>query len=465
MIFTRNTTDALNLLAHIAPWVRRWWCSKASTTRRCCRGSAGDRTVRLPLPLTPQAAVLAADAALAAAPTGPRLLVVTAASNVTGELWPVAELARAARANGARIAVDVAQLDPHRPVSMTELDVDYVAFSGHKLYAPYGAGCLVGRADWARAAQPYLYGGGATAAVGSQGVSWAADPAQRHEAGTPNVAGAVAIAAASEALSSREALVAEEERLLGRLRDGLAALPGVTQLSIWGPWQPRVGIVAFTLDGWEAGAVARTLSEDYGIGVRDGRFCAHLLVDRLAGRGGAAVRASIGLGTVDEHVDRLLSALAALSGRPGSRLCAASGPAATSWSAPVLPGRPPPARPPHPPLRSRPSQQGRPRHPGPARRRPGCLINGETPFIVERKPSPRVRNFPDAQSFPVNGHSAGQRPLLLLQRCRERGKGRLARPLSAREPRGRGAVACRGGFSRYDPRERPRTLRWSPCYI
>lgn len=141
-----------------------------------------------------------------------------------------------------------------------------------------------------------------------------ADPAQRHEAGTPNVAGAVAIAAACEALASRDALVAEEQRLLGRLRGGLAALSGVTELSLWGPGQPRVGITAFTVDGWEASAVARALSEDYGIGVRDGRFCAHLLVDRLAGQGGTAVRASIGLGTTDEHVDRLLAALAVLSG-------------------------------------------------------------------------------------------------------------------------------------------------------
>jgi selenocysteine lyase/cysteine desulfurase len=333
VIFTRNTTDAMNLLAHIAPRGTTVVVFESEHHASLLPWERRHRTVRLPVPPTPQAAVRAAAAALAAAPTGSRLLVVTAASNVTGELWPVAELARVARANGARIAVDVAQLVPHRTVSMTELDVDYVAFSGHKLYAPYGAGCLVGRADWARAAQPYLYGGGATAVVGSQGVSWAADPAQRHEAGTPNVAGAVAIAAACEALSSREALVAEEERLLGRLRDGLAALPGVTQLSIWGPRQPRVGIVAFTVDGWEAGAVARTLSEDYGIGVRDGRFCAHLLVDRLAGRDGAAVRASIGLGTVDEHVDRLLSALAALSGRRVTAAEPASEPLAAALAA------------------------------------------------------------------------------------------------------------------------------------
>jgi selenocysteine lyase/cysteine desulfurase len=314
VIFTRNTTDAMNLLAHVAPRGTTVVVFESEHHAALLPWERRHRTVRLALPPTPEAAVHAAEAALAAAPLGPRLLVVTAASNVTGELWPVAELARVARAHGARIAVDAAQLVPHRPVSITDLDLDYIAFSGHKLYAPYGAGCLVGRADWPRAATPYLYGGGATAAVTSAGVSWAADPAQRHEAGTPNVAGAIAIAAACEALASRGALVAEEARLLGRLRDGLAALPDVTELSIWCPRQPRVGIVAFTVDGWEAGEVARALSEDYGIGVRDGRFCAHPLVDRLAGRGGTAVRASIGLGTVDEHVDRLLSALAALSG-------------------------------------------------------------------------------------------------------------------------------------------------------
>jgi selenocysteine lyase/cysteine desulfurase len=321
VIFTRNTADALNLLAHVLPADTTVVVFESEHHAALLPWERRHRAVRLPV--SPQEAVRVAGAALAAAPAGPRLLVVTAASNVTGELWPVAELARVAHEHGARIAVDVAQLIPHRPVSLSGLDLDYVAFSGHKLYAPYGAGCLIGRADWPAAAEPYLYGGGATAAVGTAGVRWAADPAQRHEAGTPNVAGAVAIAAACEALARREALVAEEERLLARLRDGLAELPGVTQLSIWGPHQPRVGIVAFTVDGWEAGVVARALSDDYGIGVRDDRFCAHPLVDRLAGPAGTAVRASIGLGTVDEHVDRLLAALTALSRaarrEPGAR--------------------------------------------------------------------------------------------------------------------------------------------------
>src|ERR1700754_1065816 len=151
VIFTRNTTDAMNLLAHILPQVTTVVVFESEHHAALLPWERRHRTVRLPLPPTP---------------AGPRLLVATAASNVTGELWPVAELARVARGHGARIAVDVAQLVPHRPVSMTELDVDYIAFSAHQLYAPYGAGCLVGRADWAHAAAPYLYGGGATAAVG-----------------------------------------------------------------------------------------------------------------------------------------------------------------------------------------------------------------------------------------------------------------------------------------------------------
>ena len=137
----------------------------------------------------------------------------------------------------------------------------------------------------------------------------------------PNVAGGVAIAAACEALASREALLAEEERLLGPPagRPGRAAgrhraqhlgASAIRESGLWrSPWTA----------GRRRGRPGHCLSRDYGIGVRMGRFCAHLLVDRLADRGGAAVRASIGLGTVDEHVDRLLSALAVLSGPPGPR--------------------------------------------------------------------------------------------------------------------------------------------------
>ncbi|MES9537565.1 aminotransferase class V-fold PLP-dependent enzyme [Actinomadura sp. NPDC000600] len=310
VVFTRNTTDSMNLLAHAVP---------AGTSVVVFESEhhasllPWRRAVRVPAPATPAEALSAADRALRSCPVGPRLLVVTAASNVTGELWPIEELAAVAHRNGARIAVDAAQLVPHRPLDMTALDLDYVAFSGHKLYAPFGAGVLAGRADWLRAAEPYLKGGGASASVGAT-TRWASSAEQRHEAGSPNVLGAVALAAACEALPPFwDDLAAREEALVKRLRSGLAALPHVRELTLWGERAPRVGIVSFTVDGWNARDVALTLSDEHGIGVRDGKFCAHPFVRHLLGEDGSAVRASIGIGTVEEHIDRLLTALAELT--------------------------------------------------------------------------------------------------------------------------------------------------------
>ncbi|MFA1548365.1 aminotransferase class V-fold PLP-dependent enzyme [Actinomadura chokoriensis] len=309
VVFTRNTTDSMNLLAQAVP---AGTSVVVFETEHHASLLPWKRAVRLPAPATPAEAVSAADRALRSCPTGSRLLVVTAASNVTGELWPIEELARVAHRNGARIAVDAAQLVPHRPLDMTAHGLDYVAFSGHKLYAPFGSGVLAGRADWLRAAVPYLKGGGASASVGET-TRWAASAEQRHEAGSPNVLGAIALAAACETLSACWSdLAVREEALVGRLRAGLAALPHVRELSLWGDRAPRVGIVSFTVDGWNARDVALTLSEEHGIGVRDGKFCAHPFVRHLVG-GESAVRASLGIGTSEEHIDRLLTALAGLT--------------------------------------------------------------------------------------------------------------------------------------------------------
>ncbi|TYB35286.1 aminotransferase class V-fold PLP-dependent enzyme [Micromonospora sp. AP08] len=328
VIFTRNTTDALNLLARALP---------AGTTVVTFAGEHHANllpwprgSVRLPVPDSPSGAVRSLDAALAelsrdARPGLPVLVAVTGASNVTGECWPVAELARVARRHGARILVDAAQLAPHAPVDLAALDVDYLALSGHKLYAPFGAGVLVGRADWLDAAPPYLAGGGATSHVGAgtHEVRWATGPA-RHEGGTPNLLGAVALAAVCAALAAadRDALHAREQALLTRLRAGLAALPHVVELRTFGPDAPRVGIVSFVVAGRESADVAAHLATAHRIGVRDGLFCAHPLARRLlteaATRSGrtdlppTALRASLGLGTTETDVDVLLTALATL---------------------------------------------------------------------------------------------------------------------------------------------------------
>lgn len=326
VIFTRNTTDALNLLAHALP---------SQTTVVCFAGEhhanllPWPASVVLPLPSSGAEAVAAVDRALrdarGRARRGPLLVSVTGASNVTGEIWPVAEIAAVAHRYGARVALDAAQLAPHRRVDVSALGVDYVALSGHKLYAPFGAGVLAGRRDWLDAAPPYLRGGGASAVVEPDGaVLWQTGPA-RHEAGTPNLVGALSIAAVCAALAAcdRAALEREEQELLARLQAGLARIPGVRQLALFGPDHPRVAIVSFAVAGLDSAQVAERIAQDHGIGVRAGLFCAHPLTRHLLGEAGGegAVRASFGLGTSVEHIDRLIDAVAAVAAlRPQASL-------------------------------------------------------------------------------------------------------------------------------------------------
>lgn len=337
VLFTRSTTDSLNLLAAALPRGTRVFVFETEH-HAALLPWRGSPTTTLPAPQSPQAAVAALEEALHAAPEGPKLVCVTGASNVTGEIWPVRELARAAHRQGARIVLDAAQLAPHRPVDVGELGVDWVAFSGHKLYAPFGAGVLAGRTDWLERAEPYLAGGGASRSVvrqtdGTVHADWHAGTA-RHEAGSPNVVGAYAVASACRALQQAgfARLVAREEQLLERLRAGLRSIPRARELSLFGEAAQRVGVLSFVVDGWDSARLATALSAEYGIGVRDGLFCAHPLLRRLQGAaartpaecGGAAapggaqlgaVRASFGVGTEDEHIERLLRAIAELAAR------------------------------------------------------------------------------------------------------------------------------------------------------
>ncbi|MEU3350422.1 aminotransferase class V-fold PLP-dependent enzyme [Streptomyces sp. NPDC037389] len=331
VVFTRSTTDSLNLLASVLPAGCRVFVFETEHHAALLPWRGAEVTC-LDAPRSPREAVETLERALADRdPYGPALVCVTGASNVTGELWPVRELAAAAHAHGARIVLDAAQLAPHHPVDVAEWDVDWVAFSGHKLYAPFGAGVLAGRADWLREAEPYLAGGGASRRVarnaeGGVEVEWH-DTVARHEAGSPNVIGAYAIAAACKALQEAgfDRLVERERELIARVRAGLADVPGVRVLSLFGEEAPRVGVLSFVVDGWNSSRFAAALSAEYGIGVRDGLFCAHPLVrvlldgDRDAdGECGSpdegrsvlnAVRVSFGAGTPDEHVERFVRAV------------------------------------------------------------------------------------------------------------------------------------------------------------
>ncbi|MCF8571108.1 aminotransferase class V-fold PLP-dependent enzyme [Gordonia sp. HY002] len=313
VVFTRNTTDSINLAASVTPGdvvvldiehhanLLPW--ARTGRARVVSSKATVDETI------------FALDAELAAAPAA--LLAVTAASNVTGEVLPIARLAGLAHRHGARILVDGAQLVPHRAVSIASFGIDYLVFSGHKLYAPFGAGVLVGRSDWLDAAEPYLAGGGASAAVGIDEIDWHTGAA-RHEAGSPNVLGVISIAAAAEALCDIgfERIGQHEEALVRRLDEGIDALGHVRPLRIFDDAYGRVGIAGFVVDGYSPRQVAEHLSTRHGIGVRDGKFCAHPLLAKL-GHPDGAVRASFGVGTGSDDVDRLLDALAELA--PTSR--------------------------------------------------------------------------------------------------------------------------------------------------
>ncbi|MDI6097145.1 aminotransferase class V-fold PLP-dependent enzyme [Actinoplanes sp. NEAU-A12] len=321
VIFTRNTTDALNLLARALP---------PGTTTVQFDGEhhanllPWPNPLRLPTPSSPAEAVASLQRALETL-TGPAVFTVTGAGNVTGEVWPVRELADVAHAYGVRVIVDAAQLAPHGPARLDDLGADWIAFSGHKLYAPFGAGVLAGRADWLDAADPYLAGGGASAAVGDRpgDLTWATGAA-RHEGGTPNLLGAVALAAVCEALMGAGPAVHQHEQvLLARLREGLAGVPGAVEVSVFGPDHPRVGIVSLALPGRDPAVVARRLGREHGVGVRAGQFCAHPLVRRLTGadQAGACgdgttglLRISFGLGSAAEDVDRAVEGLRRILG-------------------------------------------------------------------------------------------------------------------------------------------------------
>ncbi|GLV97420.1 aminotransferase class V-fold PLP-dependent enzyme [Streptomyces lavendulae] len=333
VVFTRSTTDSLNLLAAALPAGCQVFVFETEHHASLLPWTNAQVTY-LNAPRTPAQAVATLERALADRdPYGPALVCVTGASNVTGELWPVKELAAAAHAHGARIVLDAAQLAPHHPLSVRDLGVDWVAFSGHKLYAPFGSGVLAGRADWLQEAEPYLAGGGASRKVarredGGVDVEWHTTAA-RHEAGSPNVIGVYSIASACRALKEAgfENLVARENRLIARVREGLADVPAVRVLSLFGDDAPRVGVISFVVDGWNSSHFAAALSAEYGIGVRDGLFCAHPLVRTLLGsepqepgecgapeaapgeRSLNAIRVSFGAGTPDEHVERFLRAV------------------------------------------------------------------------------------------------------------------------------------------------------------
>ncbi len=233
-----------------------------------------------------------------------RLVGLTHVSNVLGTINPIARIAAETRARGIPLLVDGSQAVPHFPVDVTALGCDFYVFTGHKLFGPTGTGALWGRFELLESMQPVIGGGEMIESVSFDGTIYAPPP-RRFEAGTPNIAGFVGLAAAIEWLQAQDqtALRAHEDALGVRLRAGLAGVPG---LRFIGNATERVSVVSFTIDGAHATDLAVLLDIE-GIAVRSGQHCAHPLLQRFGV--GATARASLAFYNTADEVDSFLLAL------------------------------------------------------------------------------------------------------------------------------------------------------------
>src|SRR4051812_29297829 len=282
-LFPRNTTEALNLLAFRLRLTRDDVVVTTEAEHHAnllpWRRYAQLRVV--PVEADGTFGVDSVIAALDQTPT-PRVLALTGASNVTGWIPDLRAIAAAARQRGVLVVVDGAQLVPHRPVDITALGVDVIAFSGHKMYAPFGAGALIAPRALLADGEPFLVGGGAVGAVSFDDVIWAEGP-DRDDAGSPNVIGVVALTAAADELRSDgwSSVLAHEEHLVRALDSELASVPGLHRL---GPVTgDRLPVAAFNLAGVPHGLLAARLANEYAIGTRSGCFYAHPYMGRLLG--------------------------------------------------------------------------------------------------------------------------------------------------------------------------------------
>jgi cysteine desulfurase/selenocysteine lyase len=225
-------------------------------------------------------------------------------SNALGTINPVGEIIQIAHRRGVPVLVDGAQAVPHLRVDVREIDCDFYAFSGHKLYGPTGVGVLYGKASLLDAMPPYQGGGDMISSVTFEKTLYNVLP-YKFEAGTPNIAGAIGLGAAIDYLSKvRLDLVAAHEReLLAYATETVSAIKGVR---IIGTAREKAAVLSFVLDGVHAHDVGTILDQD-GIAIRAGHHCAMPVMERFGVP--AAARASLGLYNTREEVDALVGGI------------------------------------------------------------------------------------------------------------------------------------------------------------
>ena len=314
IIFTRGTTEAINLVA------QSWARPRLQSGDRLLLTEMEHHSNLVPWQLAAQATGAKLDY-VAVTPAGhldldqlasqlaqsPKLLAITLVSNVLGTINPLREIIATAHDHGVPVLVDAAQAAGRIPVDVQELDCDFLAFSGHKIYGPTGIGVLYAKSKHLDAMEPWQGGGGMIAKVEREYSTWGEVPA-KFEAGTPPIAEAVGLHAALDYVERwGVAEIREHERTLADL--ALGRLLEEPEVTVFGPHHPteRTGLVSFALAGVHPHDVAQVLDES-GIAVRAGHHCAQVLHERLGV--GATVRMSFGVYNTVSEIHRAVDALA-----------------------------------------------------------------------------------------------------------------------------------------------------------
>lgn len=303
VIFTKNTTDSLNKLSHYLQFLPGEWVVHTALEHHSNElpwAKYSNFAVGLD---GPGINLGEAEDFLKRHAGQVKLLAVSGASNVTGHTPSIYTLAELAHAAGAKIAVDGAQLVPHRPVNMyppsDPRHLDFLAFSAHKMYAPFGVGVLIGPRALFQRTPPSQVGGGTVKGISAAGIIWS-DPPEVEEAGSPNVLGVTALTEAIQVLSSIgwPSLIEHETQLMQYTLEQLLKIPGIT---VFNPEDKgRVGVISFDVAGLHHQEVAAYLADEWGIGVRSGCFCARKYVRLLLNLNSNQLQTAIA-GVVSNH--------------------------------------------------------------------------------------------------------------------------------------------------------------------
>lgn len=311
IVFTRGTTESVNLVAqtygraHFAPGdeivlselehhsnIVPW---QMIAEEKGCR-------IRV-IPVT-DAGEIDFDAFTALLSSKTKMVAISWCSNTLGTITDVARFARAAHSVGAKIFVDAAQAVQHQKTDVQALDCDFLAFSGHKIYGPYGIGVLYGKAELLEAMPPYQGGGSMIAEVTFEKTTYARPP-QRFEAGTPAISGAIGLGAAIEYVEALglENIERHEQTLLASATERLMSIPG---LRIIGQAPKKAAILSFVIDGIHPSDIGGLIDQD-GVAIRAGHHCTQPLMRRLGVP--ATARASFSVYNSQQDVEALYRAL------------------------------------------------------------------------------------------------------------------------------------------------------------